>query len=71
MNKNMFKSVLSANGHNQNNLAEELKISRSTLSKKVNEKGSEFHQSEIMHMKRMYNLTDREIDLIFFSEKVS
>lgn len=71
MNKNEFKSVMALNGHNQENLAFELGISKSTLSKKINEKGSEFSQSEIMKIKNLYRLTDKQIDHIFFSEKVS
>ena len=37
MNKNLFKSVLAANGDNYSTLAEYLGITVSTLSKKVNE----------------------------------
>lgn len=71
MNKNEFKSIMARNGHNQEKLAEMLGISKSTLSKKLNEKGSEFSQSEIMKIKTLYKLTDKQLDIIFFSEKVS
>lgn len=72
MNKNLFKSVLAANGDTYSILAEYLGITVSTLSKKVNEKNKAgFTQPEIMMIKKRYSMTAEEVDAVFFAPKVS
>ena len=69
MNKNKFRAILAENGDNYRSLAEKMNISSSTLSDKVNEKtGNGFTQPEILFIKKIYNLTAEQIDMIFFSE---
>ncbi len=72
MNKNLFKSVLTANGDNYSVLADYLGITVSTLSKKVNERHKAgFNQPEIMMIKNRYSLSADDIDTIFFGQEVS
>ena len=71
MNKLLLHSVMALNGHKQNDLANHLGIRPATLSRKINERDAEFSQSEIMSIKKLYSLTDKQLDDIFFSEKVS
>lgn len=72
MNKNLFKSVVIANGDTFMTLADYLGITLSTLSKKVNEKNKAgFNQPEIMMIKDRYSLSAEDIDNIFFDSKVS
>lgn len=71
MDKNKLKSKMILNGDTGSDLAEYLSISRTTLSSKMNNNGSEFTQGEILKIKEKYNLTGNEIDEIFFSNKVS
>ncbi len=67
MNKNLFKSVVIANGDNFAMLADYLGITVSTLSKKVNERcKAGFNQPEILMIKNRYSLTADEVDAIFF-----
>ena len=66
MNKNKFRAILAENGDNYRSLAEKMNISSSTLSDKVNEKtGNGFTQPEILFIKKIYNLTAEQIDMIF------
>ena len=72
MNKNLFKSVVIANGDSFSTLADYLGITVSTLSKKVNEKcKAGFNQPEIIMIKNRYSLTANDVDTIFFGNKVS
>lgn len=52
-------------------LAKALNISRQTLSRKMNDNGAEFTQSEIGIIKNRYDLSGDRINAIFFAEKVS
>ena len=59
------------NGDTNKTLAEYLGISEQSVSKKINETGTEFKQGEISMIKKRYSLTGDQIDSIFFAEKVS
>lgn len=72
MNINALRSKMALYGDNGGDLAEYLKISRTTLSSKMNEtNGAEFTQGEIQKIKERYKLNSKEVDEIFFDEKVS
>lgn len=72
MNKIALKIIMMKNGDNGLTLSKYLDISRSTLSAKMSENNkSEFTQSEILKIKKRYNLTAYEIDEIFFNLSVS
>lgn len=72
MNVNALKSKMALYGDTGGDLAEYLGISRTTLSAKMSENnGAEFTQGEIHKMKERYNLNSKEVDDIFFEEKVS
>lgn len=67
MNKSMLRSVMTLHGDNYRSLAAALGISPQSLCAKANERGTEFRQSEIVKIKRRYQLTAAEVDAIFFS----
>lgn len=72
MDINKLKSKMVLYGDNGGDLANYLNISRSTLSSKMNEtNGSEFTQGEIQKIKERYDLNSKEVDEIFFNQKVS
>lgn len=71
MDKNKLKAKMILYGDTGNDLAKYLSISRTTLSSKMNNNGSEFTQGEILKIKERYDLTGSEIDEIFFNSKVS
>jgi hypothetical protein len=59
------------NGDTSGTLSKALGIHQNTLSLKINERGTEFTQSEIMTIKNRYNLTADDVDAIFFDIRVS
>lgn len=67
MNKNRLASEMKLHGDTSTCLAEYLGMARSTLSAKMNEKGSEFNQGDIAKIKARYNLTPEQVDMIFFN----
>ena len=68
MNKNEFISAMKRHGDRQSDLADAIGLSRTRLSAKINEKnGASFSQPEISAIKRRYDLSDRDIVIIFFS----
>ena len=71
MNKNKLRATMLEHGDTQATLAEALGMSKSSLNAKINENGSEFHQTEIDGIRRRYNLTSQEVVDIFFCRKVS
>lgn len=71
MNSKLLKSIMLLNGDTNKTLAEYLGISEQSVSKKINETGTEFKQGEISMIKKRYSLTGDQIDSIFFAEKVS
>lgn len=52
-------------------LAKALKITRQTLSRKLNSDGADFTQGEIATIQRRYQLSGDRIAEIFFAENVS
>lgn len=72
MNKAMLESIMKLHSDTQSDLAEYLGISLSRLNAKINEyRGAQFFQTEIAAIKRRYSLTGKQVDSIFFGEKVS
>ena len=67
MNKDLLRSVMVLHGDTNRSLAAFLGISEQSLSKKINENGTEFRQGEIARIKERYNLTSEQVDLIFFT----
>lgn len=72
MNKSKLKAILVLNNMTQERLADILNISPQRLSAKINSRsGAEFTQGEIGIIKKLFNLTSNEVDLIFFDDFVS
>ena len=72
MNKNELEAMMKRHGDTGGTLSEYLGIARSTFSAKINEtNGAEFTQGEIRKIKERYCLSADDIDIIFFSKKVS
>jgi hypothetical protein len=72
MDKKELESFMKKNGDTQSTLASFLGITRTCFNKKLNERnGASFTQPEIMAMKRKYNLTADDVNLIFFADCVS
>lgn len=71
MKKTLLRSIMIKNGDTQAALAEAMGISLSRLNAKINNNGAEFKQAEILFIKKRYKLTAKEVNEIFFNEKVS
>ena len=72
MQKDELISVMKKHGDRQEDLAKYIGISPQRFSAKINEKdGAEFTQGEIQKIKRKYNLTADQVDIIFFNDDVS
>ena len=67
-NSNLLKSVMIKNGDTQQDLADAIGVSISTLNAKINGKRSSFRQSEIIAIMNRYNLEASEVVAIFFAE---
>ncbi len=67
MNKELFKSIMVLNGDTLKTLSKVLNISEQSLSCKINEKGTEFKQGEIVKIKNHYKLTPEQVESIFFA----
>lgn len=69
MNKAKLESLMKLNGDTGITLSAYLGISRTTFSAKINEtNGAEFTQGEIGKIKKKYNLSADDVDLIFFND---
>lgn len=68
MNKALLRSIMTLYGDTNKDLADYLGISEQSLSNKINENGTEFKQGEMKRIKVRYNLTNDQVDLIFFAE---
>ena len=66
MNGNILKAQMKLNNDTQNDLAEYLGISKTTLSYKTNGK-TDFSREEIRLIKERYDLEPDEVDKIFFN----
>lgn len=68
MNKNKLLAVIKENGDTQDTLAEAIGLSRSRLSAKIHERnGAAFTHPEIVSIKNRYNLSDEQLNAIFFN----
>ena len=56
-------------GDTNKTLAKALGITENSLSNKINEKGTEFKQSEIVFIKNRYELDMEQVEDIFFNAK--
>lgn len=66
MNTLELKAEIARNGDTGMRLAKALGCSQQTLSRKLNNKGSEFNQKEINAIRTRYNLSYDRIGVIFF-----
>lgn len=66
MNAAKLKSVMFLHGDNNKILAAYLGITEQSFSNKLNEKGTEFKQGEIIKIKDRYKFSPAEVDEIFF-----
>ena len=70
MNKDKLIGKIKENGENQEVLAQAMGLSRTTLNAKINGRAC-FTQPEIMAIKKRYNLSDNDLNAIFFEDVVS
>lgn len=71
MNKTLLRSIMLLHGDTNKTLAEFLEISETSVSNKINERGTEFTQGEISAIADRYSLTAQQIKDIFFNREVS
>lgn len=67
MNAKLFRSVMVLHNDTNKTLADFLDISETSVSNKINEKGTEFKQGEIAMIKERYGLSAEQVEAIFFS----
>lgn len=67
MNKTLLRSVMVLHGDTNKTLADYLGISEKSVNDKINEKNTEFKQSEIAAIKKRYSLDDAQTSQIFFN----
>lgn len=67
MNAKLFRSMMVLNNDTNKTLADFLDISETSVSNKINEKGTEFKQGEIAMIKERYGLSAEQVEAIFFS----
>ncbi len=70
MNRDLLIYVMSQHGDNCESLAKAFNISRQSLSRKMNENGTEFKKREIEFIKERYQLTAEKIDEIFLIKSI-
>ena len=68
MNKELLRSVMVLHGDTNKTLGDYLGISEQSVCNKINENGTEFKKGEIANIKKRYNLTSDQVDLIFFAD---
>ena len=69
MNKDLLRSIMVLHRDTNKTLAEYLGISEKSVNDKINEKGTEFKQSEIAAIVKRYCLSDEQVRNIFFNQK--
>lgn len=67
MNKALLRSMMVLFDDTNQKLADYLGLSVKSVNDKINEKGTEFKQSEIGAIKKRYSLTDEQVSNIFFN----
>ena len=70
MNVNLLKAKMAAFGETQAQLAKAIGRSASNLNDKITGKVS-FRQKDIFAIKKHYNLSAEDVDLIFFDNELS
>lgn len=70
MNSNLLKAKMAAYGDTQARLAKAIGISASNLNDKITGKVS-FRQRDIAAIKKRYELSAEDVDLIFFGKDLS
>ena len=68
MNKELLRSIMVLHGDTNKVLADYLGITEQSLSNKINENGTEFKLSEMRKIRTLYNLTNDQVDRIFFAD---
>lgn len=68
MNSALLRSVMTLHGDTIKDLAKYLGKTEQIVSRKINEKGTEFKQGEIRKIRKRYSLSSEQIDLIFFAD---
>jgi hypothetical protein len=71
VNYRMLKGLMLMNGDTAQDLADALKIHRSTLSSKMHESGTAFTKEEMTAIKDRYKLDAKQFYEIFFDYEVS
>ena len=67
MNGKLLRSVMVLFDDTNKTLADYLGISEKSVNDKINERGTEFKQSEIAAIRKRYSLTDEQTGSIFFN----
>lgn len=67
MNSKLLRSVMVLHDDTNKSLADYLGLSEKSVNDKINERGTEFKQSEIARIKERYDLTDEQVISIFFN----
>lgn len=67
MNKQMLRSIMVLHNDTNKTLSEYLGISEKSVNDKINERGTEFKQSEIAAIRKRYHLSDEQVSVIFFN----
>ena len=69
MNTNKLRAKMALYGDTGNTLSEAIGLSPQRFSAKINDNNAQFMQGEIQIIKDRYNLTPKEVDEIFLSNK--
>ena len=67
MNSKLLRSIMLMHGDTNKTLSEYLGISETSLSNRINSRGTDFRQGEIVAIKNRYNLTADQVEEIFFA----
>lgn len=71
MDKQLLKAYIVKYDRTQAKLAEAMGLSQSCLNAKINENKTEFTKSEMIFIKKRYNIPEEDFNAIFFSQLVS
>lgn len=64
----LLRSLMVLHGDTNRDLADYLEISETSVSNKINERGTEFKQGEIAKIKARYELSPEQVEAIFFGK---
>ena len=67
MNAKLFRSLMVLHDDTNKSLADYLGISEKSVNDKINERGTEFKQSEISAIIKRYSLTEEQVLNVFFN----